>query len=99
MNRAVADERARMSSTSSPSSIPRPAASLRPSTTFSAASCSSGRKTNPPPSCGMSTVQPVESARDFLNVRLGVAAVDAERVQLHQLARVVLVQSARPPTR
>ena len=37
-----------------------------------------------------------ERARHFLHVLLRVAAVDAKRVQFHQLARVVLVQSARP---
>src|SRR5690349_11152818 len=35
-----------------------------------------------------------ERARDFLHVLLGVPAVDAERVQFHQLASVVLVQAA-----
>ena len=35
-----------------------------------------------------------ERARDFLHVLLRVAAVDAERVQLHQLARIVLVEAA-----
>ena len=35
-----------------------------------------------------------ERARDFLDVLLRVAAVDAERVELHQLARVVLVEAA-----
>ncbi len=35
-----------------------------------------------------------EGARDFLHVPLRVAAFDAERVQLHQLARVVLVDAA-----
>jgi len=36
-----------------------------------------------------------ERARDFLYVLLRVAAVDPERVELHQLACVVLVQPAR----
>ena len=31
-----------------------------------------------------------KAARNFLHVLLGVAAIDAERVQLHQFARVVL---------
>ena len=35
-----------------------------------------------------------ERARHFGDVLLRVAAVDAERVQLHQLAAVVLVQPA-----
>src|SRR6267143_4582816 len=35
-----------------------------------------------------------EDARERLDVALRVAAVDAERVQLHQLARVVLVEAA-----
>ena len=35
-----------------------------------------------------------ENLREFLHVLLCVAAVDAERVELEQLARVVLVQSA-----
>ena len=37
-----------------------------------------------------------EAARHFGDVLLGVAAVHAERVQLHQLAGVVLVEAARP---
>src|SRR5688500_7906228 len=36
---------------------------------------------------------PGERTRDFDDVLLGVAAVDANRVQLHQLARVVLVEA------
>src|SRR5262249_26495335 len=36
---------------------------------------------------------PGETSRDFLNVLLGVAAVDSDRVKLHQLASVVLVYS------
>src|SRR4051812_18803932 len=35
---------------------------------------------------------PCECARDRDNIRLCVAAIDAERVELHQLTRVVLVQ-------
>src|SRR5205085_12091977 len=35
-----------------------------------------------------------EAARDLLNVLLRVATLDAQRVQLHQLARVVLVDVA-----
>src|SRR5215211_5082910 len=35
-----------------------------------------------------------EGARHLLHVLLRVAALDAERVQLHQLARVVLVDAA-----
>ena len=38
-----------------------------------------------------------QDARDFDHVLLRVAAVHAERVQLHQLARVVLVQAALRP--
>src|SRR5262245_65240969 len=37
-----------------------------------------------------------EGACDFGDVALRVAAVDAERVQLHQLARVVLVEARLP---
>ena len=36
-----------------------------------------------------------ERTRDVDDVFLGVAAVDAERVELEQLARVVFVQAAR----
>src|SRR5689334_23407192 len=50
-----------MSSTSSPSSIPRPAASLWPSTTLAPASCTCGRKMNPPPCAGGRIVQPVNA--------------------------------------
>src|SRR6185503_7264510 len=35
-----------------------------------------------------------QGTRDFLHVLLRVAAVDAERVKLHQLAGVVLVEAA-----
>lgn len=49
MNRAVEGCLARMSSTSSPSSMPRPAGRRCPRTNFSSASCISGRKMNPPP--------------------------------------------------
>ena len=35
-----------------------------------------------------------EAARDFLHVLLGIAAIDAQRVQLHQFARVVFVDAA-----
>ena len=38
-----------------------------------------------------------EDARHLDDVLLRVAAVDAERVQLHQLARVVLVEAALRP--
>ncbi len=38
-------------------------------------------------------------ARDLLHVLLRVAAFDAERVQLHQLARVVLVEAGAPVLR
>ena len=38
-----------------------------------------------------------EDLRELLHVLLRVAAVDAERVQLEQLARVVLVQPALRP--
>ena len=34
-----------------------------------------------------------EAARDLLNVLLRVAAFDAQRVQLHQLARVVFIDA------
>ena len=34
-----------------------------------------------------------KAARDFLNIFLRVAAVNAHRVQLHQLARVILVDA------
>ena len=38
-----------------------------------------------------------ERAGDFLHVLLRVAAIDAERMQLHELARIVLIESlARP---
>ena len=40
-----------------------------------------------------------QDLRQLLHVLLRVAAVDAERVQLEQLARVVLVQPARVPSR
>src|SRR5688572_10431609 len=40
-----------------------------------------------------------ERARDFGHVLLRIAAVDAERVQLHQLAAVVLVESSARPGR
>src|SRR5690348_9058191 len=35
-----------------------------------------------------------QRARHFLNILLRIAAVDAERVQLHQLTRVVFVETA-----
>ena len=35
-----------------------------------------------------------KATRDFLHVFLRVTAVDAERVQLHQLARIVFVEAA-----
>src|SRR5438874_10686266 len=35
-----------------------------------------------------------KAARDFLHVLLRVAAVNAERVQLHQLARVIFIEAA-----
>src|SRR5262245_5378358 len=35
-----------------------------------------------------------EAAGYFLNILLGVATIDSQRVQLHQLARVVLVDTA-----
>src|SRR5207253_7071356 len=35
-----------------------------------------------------------EATRDFLYVLLCVSAVDAERVQLHQLARIIFVEAA-----
>ena len=35
-----------------------------------------------------------ETARDFLHVLLRIAAVDAERVQLHQLTRIVFINAA-----
>ena len=41
-----------------------------------------------------SMVQPVSISGQLLHVLLRVAAVDAERVQLQQLARVVLVEPA-----
>src|SRR6516165_2396353 len=36
---------------------------------------------------------PRQNTRQSVHVRLGVAAIDAERVQLHHLARKVLVES------
>ena len=94
MNRAVAGWRATMSRTSSPSSMPRPAASRWPSTSFASASWISGRKTKPEPWRGF-IVQPVSARATSMTSLLRVPAVDAERVQLEQLARVVLVQAAR----
>src|SRR4029450_9084157 len=38
---------------------------------------------------------PREGARNFLHVLLGVPAVDAERVELHQFTGIVFVQAAR----
>ena len=38
-----------------------------------------------------------EGPRHLGDVALGVAAVDAQRVQLHQLARVVLVEPGEAP--
>src|SRR3712207_5913736 len=40
-----------------------------------------------------------EATRDLLHVLLRVSAVYSERVQLHQLARVVLVDAAPHPLR
>ena len=51
-----------------------------------------GAKRNVPARLKDSTAR--EGARDLLNVLLRVAAVNAERVQFHQLARVVLVDAA-----
>jgi hypothetical protein len=39
---------------------------------------------------------PGQRSRDFNHVLLRVAAVYAERVQLEQLARVILIQASRP---
>ena len=55
-----------------------------------------GSNRKPPPRRGFCDRPAGERARDFLDVLLRVAAVDAERVQLHQLAGVVLVDAARP---
>jgi hypothetical protein len=40
-----------------------------------------------------------ECARYFLNILLCIAAVDTECMQLHQLARVILVDTAWPAAR
>ena len=52
-------------------------------------------KTKPPPCRGFSNRPAGERARHLGDVLLRVAAVDAERVQLHQLAPVVLVETFR----
>ena len=54
-----------------------------------------GSNLKPPPCRGLLDRPAGERARHLGDVLLRVAAVDAERVQLHQLARVVLVQPAR----
>ena len=95
MKRAVDGCAARMSSTCSPSSSPPPALITWPSTTFSPASWICGSKRKPPPMPRVVNRPARERARHFGDVLLRVAAVDAERVQLHQLAAVVLVQPLR----
>ena len=51
------------------------------------------QKRKPPPMRGLAIVQPGERAGDLGDVLLRVAAIDAERVQLEQLATVIFVQT------
>ena len=92
MWRAVDGCAARMSSTRSPSSTP-PALIVWPSTVFSPRSWRAGHE-HEPRSLPRLHRPAGERARDVDDVLLRVAAVDAERVQLEQLARVVLVDAA-----
>ena len=58
-----------------------------------------GSKRKPPPWRGLLDRPARERARDFDDVLLRIAAIDAKRVQLHQLAPVVLVEPALLPLR
>ena len=95
MNRAVEGCAARMSSTFSPSSLPPPAGNgdaengLFP---FVVSPVVVGER---PALIRLVDGPAGEAARHFDDILLRVAAVHAEGVQLHQLARVVLIQAAR----
>src|SRR5213080_154798 len=86
----------------------KPAPSIRcPRSIFAPKSCRAGLNSNAPwrtykpcdsrLRCGAAAVSiltPVNTRGELLHVLLAVAAVDAEGVPLHQLARVVLVDVA-----
>ena len=93
MKRAVAGSFARMSSTCSPSDSPPPALITCPSTTFCAGVVQPRVEREAAALPRVVDRPPREGARDLGHVLLRVAAVHAERVQLHQLAAVVLVET------
>ena len=95
MRWAVAGWRARNRIIVSPSSMPPPGGNGWPRTVFvsDVVHAPRGRRTPEPCSGGDGPAR--QDARELRHVLLRVAAVHAERVQLHELPRVVLVQAAR----
>src|SRR5437016_2738911 len=71
---------------------------LWPSTTFGFGSWMRSSKKNSASRCGARMVHP-EASRHFNDILLRVAAIHAKRVQFHQLAAVIFIESARldPP--
>ncbi len=95
MKRAVDGCRARISRTCSPSPSPPPALMTWPSTIFSPGSCRRGSKRKLPPSLRRLNRPAGERSRHLGHVLLRVAAIHPERMELHQLAPVVLVEALR----
>ena len=93
MNRAVDGCRTRMSMTRSPSRSPPPAGIIWPSTRLLPVIVARGPEQERAALARPIDRPPGEGTRHFGDVLLRVAAVHAERVQLHQLARVVLVEA------
>ena len=65
-----------------------------PSTNLSPGSCMRSSKVKPPPCLWLLQRPSGEDAGNLGDIFLRVAAIHAERVQLHQLAAVVFVQAA-----
>ena len=94
MKRAVDGCRARISSTFSASSLPPPAGIVHAQHGLLAFIVHAVVVKEIAALARLANGPAREAARHFRDVLLRVAAVDAERVQLHQLARVVFVQPA-----